>query len=421
MDRVILHSDLNNFYASVECMRHPELADKPIAVCGDEDKRHGIVLAKNEAAKRMGVKTGSAVWEARLLCPELVILKPHMEDYISVSRRVRDIYYRYTDLVEPFGIDECWLDVTGSTGLFGSGERMADEIRELVKKETGVTVSIGVSFNKVFAKLGSDFKKPDAVTVFSKENFKEYVWPLPAAELLYVGPATERRLIGLGIYTIGELAKAPYDIISSKLGRHGQMIWRYANGLDNAPVMRFGEDCPIKSVGNSTTTPRDLTSNDEVKRMLCTLRETVASRLRSHRLRAGTVEIWVRDNLLNSFVRQRKLPLTTCLTDTISNVAWQLFLENYTWARPIRSVGVRASDVELIDDTAQTSLWPEAERRRKFEALDFSIDSLRRRYGFKTVLRGLELCESDLPIITPEHSRIQSAGMYEIKSKPTIR
>ncbi len=417
MERVILHSDLNNFYASVECMRRPELAGKFIAVCGDEDSRHGIVLAKNEAAKRTGVKTGMAVWEARLLCPELVVLKPHMEDYIAVSRAVREIYYRYTDLVEPFGIDECWLDVTGSTGLFGSGEHIADEIRRLVKKEIGVTVSVGVSFNKVFAKLGSDYKKPDAVTVFSKDNFKNVVWGLPAGELLFVGPATVRKLRSLGITTIGELAAAPYDVITAKLGRHGQMIWRYANGLDNAPVMHFGECCPIKSVGNSTTTPRDLTTNDEAKRMLCTLSETVASRLRSHRLRAGVVEIWVRDNRLNSFIRQRKLPLATCLTDTISEAAWQLFLENYTWVRPIRSIGVRASDIEQIDTDTQTALWPEIERRRRFEALDFSIDSLRSRYGFKTVLRGLELCDSDLPIISPEHSRVQSAGMYEIHAK----
>ena len=412
-----MHSDLNNFYATVECMKNPALQDRYVAVCGDTDQRHGIVLAKNEAAKRCGVKTGMAVWEALRLCPDLVTVKPHMSEYVAISRRVRDIYYRYTDLVEPFGIDECWLDVTGSRSLFGDGYAIAHRIRKEIKREIGVTVSVGVSFNKVFAKLGSDYKKPDAVTVFTRENFRDRVWPLPASELLFVGPATARKLHALGIDTIGELAKSDFDIIKSRLGKHGEMIWRYANGYDRSPVMPFGEKPPVKSVGNSTTTPRDLVNNDDVKRMLYALSETVASRLREQRLRAWVVEIWVRDNALASFVRQQKLSAPTCLTDTIARKAMELFLIHYNWARPIRSIGVRAAEVESIETTRQLSLWRDEERADRFETLDFSIDELRRRYGFRSVLRGIELCHSDLPILSPEESRIESAGMYEIHTR----
>ena len=189
MKPVILHSDMNNFYASVEILYDPALRDKPVAVAGDEEARHGIVLAKNDIAKRLGIHTGQVLWEARQQCPELVCVPAHYERYLAFSAQAREIYTSYTDQVESFGLDECWLDVTGSVGLFGDGPTIANDIRGRIRRELGLTVSVGVSFNKVFAKLGSDMKKPDAITVITPENYRERAWSLPVSDLLYVGPA----------------------------------------------------------------------------------------------------------------------------------------------------------------------------------------------------------------------------------------
>lgn len=237
MDRVILHSDMNSFYASVEIMLNPELRNKPVAVGGSTEERHGIILTKNQIAKKYGIKTGMVNWEAKLLCPDLVIITPHYEQYIKYSKMAREIYSRYTDKIEPFGMDECWLDMTESTELFGNGFDIANNIRKTIKSELGLTVSIGVSFNKIFAKLGSDMKKPDAITVINRENYKDKVWNLPVEDLFYVGPATKRKLNSIGVQTIGNLAKFPVNILKDKLGKNGIMLSAYANGADTSPVM----------------------------------------------------------------------------------------------------------------------------------------------------------------------------------------
>ena len=276
-ERCILHSDLNNFYASVECLRRPELKDKPIAVCGSFEDRHGVVLAKNMPAKAMGVKTGEVFWQARKKCPELVSVPADFPAYVAVSRRVREIYARYTDRIEPFGIDECWLDVTESGFLFGSGREIADRIREEVKREIGVTVSVGVSWNKIFAKLASDMKKPDAVTEITRRNFRETAWRLPVSDLLYVGKATAKKLSYMGISTIGDLARADEDALTRELGKWGKVLQIYACGDDDSPVAAEDSRREIKSVGNSLTSYRDLTTEEDVRMLLLMLSESAAS------------------------------------------------------------------------------------------------------------------------------------------------
>lgn len=270
-NRCILHSDANCFYASVEMLLNPELRGKAVAVCGSTEERHGIVLAKSELAKKAGVKTGQANWEARQACPGLIVVPPHYDQYCKFSRLLRNIYLRYTNLVEPYGMDECWLDVTGSTQLYGSGEQIAEEIRQTVKDELGITVSIGVSFNKIFAKLGSDMKKPDAVTVLDDSNWRERIWPIPVSELLYVGRSTTRKLMERCVYTIGDLAKTDPSILTSWFGKNGMGLWIFANGEDGSRVMPDGYEAPIKSVGHGITCSCDLHKNEEVWKVMLEL------------------------------------------------------------------------------------------------------------------------------------------------------
>ena len=304
MESVILHVDMNNFFASVSCRAHPELRDKPVAICGDIEKRHGIVLAKNNAAKARGVKTGSTVGEATFFCPDLCMLPPDNTLYLEVSREAKRIYYDYTSQVESFGIDECWLDVTGSLRLFGDGVTIADEIRRRVREQLGVTASVGVSFNKVFAKMGSDYKKPDATTLITPENFRELLWPLPVSDMLFAGRATQKKLHLYGIDTIGQLAQADFHMIVGLLGKCGAGLWQFANGLDRTPVCEGDHEPVIKSVGNSTTAPRDLISRDDVYIIMRVLSESVAARLRADRLCCRTVQIEIRDRRLAVFSRQ---------------------------------------------------------------------------------------------------------------------
>ena len=278
-----------------------------MAVSGNPEKRHGIILAKSEEAKKFGVKTGEAIWQAKKKCPQLITLPPNFSKYVEYSKSVKEIYYKYTDMVESFGLDEAWLDVTGSTRLFGNGYKIAQKIRNRIKKELDITVSIGVSYNKIFAKLGSDYKKPDAVTLINKSNYKHMVWSLPAEDLLYVGSATKKKLNSLGIFTIGQIANTPVDILKKNLGKWGQMLHSFANGNDTSTVALYGETSPVKSIGNSTTSPRDLKDITDVKIIMGVLADSVARRMREQGLSCMLVSITVRDNSLCSFTRQKKL------------------------------------------------------------------------------------------------------------------
>lgn len=393
MDRVILHSDLNSFYASVECLYNPDLRDKPVAVCGSQSTRHGIVLAKNQPAKKSGVRTGEAIWEARLKCPHLVVVPPNYERYLKFSALAADIYRSYTDLVEPFGIDECWLDVTHSCALFGSGYSIAEEIRKRVKEELGITVSIGVSFNKIFAKLGSDLKKPDAVTVIGRENFKDIVWPLHVSELIYVGRATERKLNRVGIYTIGDLARAPRQFLSNLLGKWGTVLWAFANGYDTSPISRFDSESLVKSIGNSLTTPRDLVCDEDAKILIHVLSDSVGERLRRHNLKGKTVQISIRADDLAYMERQAQVGRYTNITSEIAENAFRLFSATWNWSRNIRQMGVRVTDLVTADTYIQLSLFPD-DRRINRQLLDKSIDKIRRRFGHYSVQRALLLRET---------------------------
>lgn len=376
--RTILHSDCNGFYASVECLYNPDLRDKPVAVGGDAEKRHGIILAKNEIAKKYKIKTGEAIWQARQKCPSLVVVSPHFERYMRFSRMCRRIYADYTDRIENFGLDEAWLDVSGNDT---DGVSIAQEIRRRVKSELGITVSIGVSFNKIFAKLGSDYKKPDAVTVISKENYRDVVFPLPAEDLLYVGPATKRKLNRLGVYTIGELAALPLPLLHSNFGKWGDVLYTFANGLDASPVMHADETSAIKSIGNSTTAVRDLENTEDVKMILMVLCDSVCRRLREQGARAGLVGISVRDRDLFTYTRRHKLLSPTDITSEIFRAAMELFRASYGWEKSIRSVGVCVSDLHPYSEAIQlTMLCDETERERKM-SLDRSLDALKRRFG----------------------------------------
>lgn len=394
MERVILHSDMNSFYASVECFYNPEIRDKPVAVGGNPEKRHGIILAKNQKAKAAGVKTGETLAQALFKCPGLVIVRPNYNLYLRYSKLARQIYNRYTSQVEPFGLDECWLDVTNSVKLFGSGEAIAKRISHEIKEELGVTVSIGVSWNKIFAKFGSDYKKPDAITVITRDNYKDIVWNQDVADLLYVGRSTKKKLTKYGIFTIAELAKSSPSFLDTVFGKMGTVLWQFTNGLDNSPVKDFdeaynGNERLIKSIGNSITTPRNLTNLKDVKLILYMLTESVAMRLRETGCYCKTVEIHVRNTALHSFTRQMKVQKPTDITNEIAQAAIKLFQDNYDFDAEIRSMGVRVSDFIPDNTPIQLDLFNSEEKRLKQESLDRTVDHLKKRFGNLTIKRAI--------------------------------
>jgi len=387
MEKIILHSDLNSFYASVELIKYPELRDKPVAVAGSEDARHGIILAKNDAAKKFGISTAETIWQAKAKCPSLIILPAHREDYSKLAAVVRRIYYDFSPLVEPFGLDEAWIDVTGSTRLFGTGEQIADEIRRRVTKETGLTVSIGVSFNKVFAKLGSDLRKPDFTNIITRENYKDIVWTLPVSDLLYVGRATSSRLKSIGIETIGELAKMKPEHIRDLLGVMGPMLWRYANGLDDSRVASVDAASGLpKSIGNSTTTAKDLITDEDVKLVLYTLCECVSSRMREQNLKGRTVTVCMRESDLAYYERQSKLDYHVNTCDDILRSAFTLYKKNKS-GNPLRLMGVRMSDL-IFTNGSQLSVIPEMARTERSERIEIAVDRMRGRYGEQCIKRA---------------------------------
>ena len=400
--RTILHVDMNNFYASVECLYRPEIRNFPVAVAGDPLNRHGIILAKNMIAKKIGVKTGEAIWQAKQKAPGLVIVPPDFRKYLRFSRLARKILYDYTDQIEAFGLDENWADVTGSLGLFGSGYNIAEEIRQRVKDELGVTVSIGVSFNKIFAKLGSDLKKPDAITAIPADKFKNIVWPLPASDLLYVGKATERKLRNLGIVTIGGIATCPLDILTRILGKWGEVLWLFANGKDSAPVRKIDESASVKSIGNGTTCPRDLTTEEDIKLVFMVLAESVAARLRDYGLKCTGVQIMVRDNNLYYMTRQSKLPKATYLSDDILNEAMKLFKANYGWWRPVRALALSGINLVTEHSGIALSLFEDPIKDVQKEKLAHTIDGLRKRFGHDAVMRASSLLDSKLTGFNPK-------------------
>lgn len=391
-DRIILHCDLNCFFASVELLDKPALQNVPVAVCGDPASRHGIILAKNEPAKRLGVQTAETVWQAKQKCPHLILLPPHHSLYADYSRRVNTIYGQYTDLVEPFGIDESWLDVTGSLHLFGGDARqLADDIRARLRQELGLTISVGVSFNKVFAKLGSDYKKPDATTVISRENWRDMVWPLPVGDLLFVGRAARRALSQFGVETIGQLAACKPELLEQLMGKAGLQLYRYANGLDDAPVRPQHEQEPVKSVGNSTTFPENLTRWEQVRGGLQMLCDSVAARLRQQGLYCGGVAVGVRDAQFRTVSRQMRLPGPTHLMRDIYGAALELTGRIWKAPNPVRLLSVTALYItDSADSYQQLDLLAgdATARDRRQEQLESAMDAIRGKYGRDAISFG---------------------------------
>lgn len=395
-DRIILHIDCNCFYASVEMLHHPELAGRPLAVGGDPEARHGIVLTANYIAKRRGVKTGMALWQARQNCPDVIFVPPRMDLYIRFSQMAREIYREYSDRVESFGLDECWVDITHCCEILGdqtktmhNGFLIAEEISSRIRRELGITVSIGVSWNKIYAKLGSDYKKPDAITVFDQENYKSMIWPQPVGNLLYVGRRTEHKLHNFGIHTIGELAEEDPTLLKSWFGKMGLVLSVFARGRDETEVSPFGQAVPVKSIGNSTTTPRDLTCNDDVRLVLYLLSESIAKRLREHHFQGYVVEVYVRDNGLETCHRQKRLEEPTNISEEIEKAAAGIFAELYHWDQPIRSMGIRVGDLVQEGLPRQLNFFIDIEKREKRLRADQMVDSVRRRYGYQSIQRGI--------------------------------
>lgn len=398
-DRTILHCDMNGFYASVELLSRPDLVGLPMAVCGDPENRHGIILAKSEEAKRYGIKTAMTVWQALRLCPDLKLVAPHHDKYKYWSGIINEIYQRYTDMVEPFSIDESWLDVTASQRLFGDGKTIADTIRRTVREETGLTLSAGVSFNKIFAKMGSDYKKPDATTVITRENYKEILWPLPASDMFFVGSATAEKLAKYNILTIGDIASSDRSFLTAQFGKYGGMLYEYANGLDEAPVELAWEKQKIKSVGNGITFRRDLRGEEDIRTALAALSDHVASRLRAHEMKAFGVKVDIKDPSLKTISRQKTLPAPVNTAEEIFKAALSIVSETPFLHKPVRLLTV--TGINLCDETyseVQMDMFGTGTGdREKTETLDRAVDEVRRKYG-KGAISFARLLGNDIGI-----------------------
>lgn len=391
MTRTILHSDMNNCYASIERKLNPSLVGKRLVVCGSVEDRHSIVLAKSYEAKAFGVKTGDSLFEAKMKCPGLVAVKPHYDEYFKFSKLAHKIYYSYTNQVEPFGLDECWLDVTGSEKLFGSGETIAHEIKERIKKELGITVSIGVSYNKIFAKLGSDLKKPDAVTVISKNDFKEIVWPLSTDAIIGIGSKTKKKLMYMNINTLGELAKADVNLLKRKLGIRGLYLWQYANGYDTSEVCDYYHRDKIKSISRGVTTKADLNSYDEVKKIFEELAIEVSKKLIEEDLKAGGVRITIRDKNLDYVSFQKVFTETSISALRLNDKAMELFKERYDFKEAIRSLTISAINLTRNTKTEQLSLFA-PKKVIKDDRLEKVFNEIREKFGKDKIgYLGLEL------------------------------
>lgn len=408
--RAILHSDCNSFYASAEILMNPKLQGKPVSVCGSVEERHGIVLASNPIAKKFGVKTGDAVWQATQKCKELVVVPPHMDLYLRLSKAAKQIYREYTDLVESYGLDECYIDISGTEGIFGPPAHVADTIRQRIKKELGITVSIGVSDNKVWAKAGSDYKKPDAITVIDRQNYKDILWPLPASDLLFVGPATTEKLNRLGILTIGQIAQASRDTLERRLGKNGIMLWRFANGYDDEAV-GLPPSIP-KSINNGWTPPRDLETEEDIRVLARFLSDSVAMRLRNHKLKARTIRVALRFTNLFRFERQEILEFPTCTAKAISEAAIALILAHWR-NMPLRSITVGVSKL-VPNDFMQLSLMPEVQQDQRQERIETAVQDIRRRFGHFAIETADMLARRELSSLDiQDEASAQSLAFYK--------
>ncbi len=397
MQRLILHADLNCYYASVEMMMNPALRNVPLAVGGSVENRHGIILTKNQLAKDAGVKTGMALWEAQQQCKGIVIVPPRMELYLQYSARVKEIYRRYTCAIEPYGIDEAFLDCTGSTHLLGNGEEIARSIRDTVRRELGLTVSVGVSWNKIFAKFGSDYKKPDAQTLITPENYKDIVWPCQVDDLFFIGRATRRKLNGKNIRTIGDLANTRCDLVKSWFGKNGEMIWAFANGYDTSPVIPYDK---IKSIGRGITAKADLVNRKDVKQVIYDRALKVSRSLRKHGFAARRLQLSIRDVNLWTREFQCKFSHATQSWHDIATRAMELFDLRYGWSYSIRSLTVRAIDLVPASTPEQIDLFCDYHLMEKNEKIEKTIEGIKDRFGERSIIPAITM-NSKVPLDCP--------------------
>lgn len=403
MERTILHCDMNGFFASVELLSRPDLTQVPMAVSGSPENRHGIILAKNEIAKKYGIVTAETIWSAKRKCPNLILVPPHHDQYKKYSNQINEIYYRFTDMVEPFSIDESWLDVTASLRLFGTGKEIADKIRETVKEELGLTLSAGVSYNKIFAKMGSEYKKPDATTVICRENYQSILWPQDVSQMFFVGAATADKLRKAGIRTIGDLAQSERNKLRALLGKQGDMLFDYANGLDDSPVAHSYEKQKIKSVGNGITFKRNLITMQDIQTALMALSSTVSARLRKYQMKAGGVKVDIKDPYFKNISRQKQMDAVTNITEEIYSTSLELLTSSWKTGNPIRLLTV--TGINLVDENEQEQLSffrEKEENRKKEESLDRTMDAIRNKFGGQAVTFG-GMINNDLGLDIHEH------------------
>ncbi len=404
MNKTILHCDFNNFFASVECLDRPELKDKFVAVSGNPTERKGIILAKNEAAKKLGVKTGEPIWQAMKKCPELILIPPHFDKYYKYSKAAGEIYFRFTDLIEPFGLDECWLDVTGSKRLFGDGCEIAKKIKKEIKRELGLTISVGVSFNKVFAKLGSDMIKPDGLFEINRNNFKEIINDMAVSELVGIGRSTENLLLRYGIRTLGQISELKPEFLNRIMGKRGVILWKYVNGYENSPVMPYGYVPQIKSIGHGTTVRKNLENCEEVWRVIYELSQEVGERLRKTEVFAFGVEIEIKDSSLKRRSCQGSLDFPTKNSLKLSEAAFKLFKNNYEWHNPVRALSVRAINLAPDMRNIQLDFSVNLNKEKKTGKIDETVDEIHKKYGNKILTYGSLMgdWQPSMPSVLPE-------------------
>ena len=398
MERTILHCDMNSFYASVELLSRPDLKGFPVAVSGNPENRHGIILAKNDIAKSYGVVTAETIQQARKKCPGLICLPPHHKKYSHLSKLINGIYLSYTDMVEPFSIDESWLDVTASLKLFGDGKTIADEIRNKVKRDFGLTLSAGVSFNKIFAKMGSEYKKPDATTVITHDNFREILWPLHVSELFSCGKATTQKLLQCGIRTIGDLAGSDKELLSALLGEQGRILHEYANGLEDSPVARYTDHSRAKSLGHGITFKRDISGKEDIITAVTALSDKVCARLRSKQLLAGGVKVEIKNPQLKVISRQTQLPFPSNTSADIKKAAMTVIMNEWNINEPVRLITITAISLSGINDSVQMEMLSETDNEHTSQReLDLAMDRIRARYGDSSITFG-KLIGNDIGI-----------------------
>jgi len=415
MDRYIVLSDINACYASIEIARNPELYGKPVAVCGSVEERHGIILAKSELAKRAGIKTGMVRWQAMRLCPNLVTVPPNTELYVKVTNRVREIYSDYSNLRDDFSIDESWIDLTG-TCRSGKEASLVKEIKERLKSETGLTASMGLSWNKIFAKIGSDIAGPDSVAEVTRDNYREVVWPLPAEVMMGVGRATKRGLNDMGIETIGELATANPDLLKRRFGKNGTVLYAFANGIDNTPVRTEYTGPPVKSIGNSTTAARDMICDEDVRIVLMTLAESVGMQLRERNLKGYVVEFSLRTTDLRWLIHQRKLKRPTDITREILSVGFELFKE--VRMLPLRGIGLRVATLVSADEPEQMNLFVNEKKHEYQRIIDRTVDNIREKYGYHSIQRGLTRLDDKLGSLNAREEHITTFQSVFSRPRP---